>query len=134
METSETRCYHVWFATKNRKCLLEGDVEEKVRDLLWEIAKDRGIDLLACETMFDHVHLMLRVKGSDLPRAVFLLKGTSARRVFQAFPELKLDARTQSFWQARYGAKPVADDAVPLLGEYIATQKDRPEKYEGRTG
>ena len=59
-----------------------------------------------------------------------MLKGISARRVFQAFPELKLDAKTQSLWQARYGAKMVSEQALPSLKDYIATQKDRPEKYE----
>ncbi|MBI2957257.1 MAG: IS200/IS605 family transposase [Chloroflexi bacterium] len=130
MVASGACCYHIWFATKRRRCLLEGEIEEKVKQLLLETARRRGIDLLQCETMFDHVHLLLRCSPTDLSRSVFLLKGTTARRVFQAYPELKLDASTQSFRQARYGAKVVPETALPSLKEYVATQKDRPEKYE----
>ncbi len=130
MKTGDKICYHVWFATKGRKRLLQGQIEGKVKQLFRIIAGDQGIELLVCETMFDHVHLLLRSNPKDLPRVIFLLKGISARRVFQAFPELKLDAKTQNLWQARYGAKMIPEETLPSLKRYITTQKNRPEKYE----
>ncbi len=42
--------YHVWFATKNRKCLLEGDLEDRVVELFSEMARKHGIKLLAVGT------------------------------------------------------------------------------------
>ena len=130
MRTSANSCYHVWFATKGRKKLLQGEIDEKIKQLFRQVAEEQEIELLACETMFDHVHLLLRSNPEELPRVVFLLKGISARRTFQSFPELKLDAKTQNFWQVRYGAKRITEEALPSLKNYIATQKNRPEKYE----
>ena len=121
--------YHVWFATKNRKWLLVGEIDVKIKQLIREIATEKDIELLACETMVDHVHLLLRVNPEDLSKAMFFLKGISSR-LFQAFPDLKLDAKIISFWQTRYSAKMVPVEALKSTLEYIKTQKDRPEKFE----
>jgi REP element-mobilizing transposase RayT len=40
--------YHVWFATKRRKWLLQGDVAEAVKELMWKVAKEKDIGLSEC--------------------------------------------------------------------------------------
>jgi putative transposase len=123
--------YHVWFATKRRKGLLQGDVSEAARELMMTVAKEKDINLLECETMVDHVHLLLAVDDrAHLSEAMNLLKGTTSRRLFQRFPELKLDAGINSFWQHRYAAKIVPEPAAASVGQYIRTQWDRLDKYE----
>lgn len=129
MDDEEKLLYHVWFATKNRKWLLEAEIDEKVKELIPQIAKEKHIAILACETMIDHVHLMLKLAPGDLSRAMFLLKGISSRRIFQTFPELKLDAGIRVFWQARYAFKIVPANALESVKSYISTQKERPEKF-----
>jgi len=42
--------YHLWFATKRRKWLLQGEVGEEVKRLMSEIAQDKDSALLECET------------------------------------------------------------------------------------
>jgi putative transposase len=123
--------YHVWFSPRGRKWLLQGDVEQTVKRLLPEVAQSKGIELLACETMVDHVHLLLRLNtGQSLSKAMNLLKGISARRVLQQFPELALDAHLKHFWQKRYGYKSVPPEAVPNVVRYIQSQWKRLEKFD----
>ena len=123
--------FHVWFATKYRKWLLEGEVLDATRDLLRQIAAEKGIKLLEAEAIVDHVHLLLELADkSSLSNAMMLLKGVSARRIFERFPDIHLDAHTNSFWQAGYGSKLVSSDAVSVTQEYIKTQWDRLEAYE----
>ena len=123
--------YHVWFATKRRKWLLQGDIEERIKELLLDTAHHHGIHILALETVIDHVHVLLRLNGSqNLSMSMNLLKGVSARRVFEEFPDLKLDAHTEHFWQKRCGSKPVPPEAISAVTSYIRTQKERLEKYE----
>lgn len=124
--------FHVWFATKRRKWLLQGDLASAVEDLLRQTAREKMIDLLECATMIDHVHLLIRVSPPGLPEAMRMLKGASAYQVFRMFPELKLDAGTTSFWQARYGSKVVSPDAVMSVTRYVRTQGRRLEKYDWR--
>ena len=123
--------YHVWFSTKNRKWLLQGDVAAKAKELMTLISREKRIELLECETMVDHVHLLL---SADSPTALSwslkLLKGRSAFEVFRAFPDLKLDARTNSLWQRSFNARSVAPNQVPIVRRYIRTQDERLEKYE----
>ena len=101
------------------------------RGIIPAIAKEKGIELLEFEAIVDQVHLLLDVpEKATLPRTMMFLKGVSARRLFERFPELKLDAHTESFWQAGYGAKVVARSALPATAAYIQTQWDRLENYD----
>ncbi len=129
--TNKMAYYHVWFATKKRKWLLQGDVEPYIKRVIGEIAKSKGIRLLDYETVVDHVHLLLEVElDEDLSSVVKLLKGISSRRVFQEFPELKMDAETNNFWQKHYGSKTVEIGALAVTKEYVRTQKERLDKFE----
>lgn len=122
--------YHVWFATKRRKWLLLGDVSEAAMDVMKEIAKEKDLELLECQSMVDHMHLLVRTDDTqELSRTMNLLKGGSAYRLFRKFPDIKLDAGTNSFWQHRYGSKEVPPEALPTVRNYIRTQWDRTEKY-----
>lgn len=125
--------YHVWFATKRRKWLLLGEVGEAVRELIIQIADEKEIEVVACDSMVDHVHLLLRASNrTELSRAMNALKGATARLLFERFPGLRMDARTSRLWQHRYGVRVVPDDAKEAVKKYIITQGDRLEKYERR--
>ena len=127
---NEELIYRVWFATRQRTWLLQGYVEERIKTILFEIAERNGFDLLALETMVDHVHLLIRLRqGQTLSGCEHRLKGASARRMFQELAELKLDAHSEHFWQKRFGSKLVTPQAVEAVRGYIETQKERPEKY-----
>jgi putative transposase len=123
--------YHVWFATKRRKWLLQGDIGHAARELMIQVAAEKGINLIECESMVDHVHLLIEVADRDeLSRAMNLLKGATSRRLFEQFPDLRLDAGVSSFWQHRYGAKQVSAGAKGVIQRYIRSQEERLNKYE----
>jgi len=123
--------YHVWFATRWRKWLLQADLEAHVRDSMREIARQKGISVIELETMVDHVHILLDIAPNQSPsKSVKLLKGISARRAFQTFPDLKLDAHTDHFWQKGFGYRRVSEHEIRAVVEYLRTQKARPGKFE----
>jgi putative transposase len=125
--------YHVWFATKRRKWLLQGDIDQAVKGFIREAAHEKGISLLECESAIDHVHLLLRLRPDQtLPRAMNLLKGVSSRRVHQAFLELKLDSGSDHFWQRGYNFVIVEPGSLTTRLRYVRTQKERLEKFERR--
>ncbi|MPZ50087.1 MAG: IS200/IS605 family transposase [Dehalococcoidia bacterium] len=122
---------HVWFGTKGRKWLLQGDVLTSTREVLRDVAVEKGIHVLELEAIVDHVHLLLELPDkSELPRAMMILKGVSTHHLLQLYPELKLDAHTNSFWQTGYGSKLVPPGAIDSTRSYIRTQWDRLEKYD----
>ena len=122
--------YHVWFATKRRRWLLQGDVDDLVKEIVASISSEKGIDVIECETAVDHVHVLLRATDHrELSRAMNYIKGLTSRRLFERLPELKLDIGMNNFWQHRYGAKVVPEEAKEPIAQYIRTQKERLEKY-----
>ena len=122
--------YHAWFATKRRKWLLQGDVEDVIKQTILSVCVEERIDLLECETVVDHVHVLLRAGDRhELSRAMNYIKGNSSRRVFELLPALRLDIGMNNFWQHRYGVKVVPESAGESVAQYIRTQQDRLEKY-----
>jgi putative transposase len=123
--------YHVWFATRRRLWLLQGDVGESAKVLMFEIAADKGIKLLEAEAIVDHVHLLLDCEDKGaLSSAMMFLKGVSSRRLGQQFPSIYMDAGTTHLWQERFGSKIIPPERLTTARRYIQTQWDRLESYD----
>jgi putative transposase len=128
---SRVMYFHVWFSTKYRKWLLQGDVEVKVKQVFQQVALERSIDLVEYETVTDHVHMLLNLSSSgELPRTMQLLKGRASYEVFRAYPDVMLDAGVLSLWQDGYNSRMVPDAQVPTVRRYVQTQDERLENYE----
>jgi putative transposase len=103
--------FHVWFSTKYRREALQDERREFVLACFNRIAEDYTIDLLEAEAQFDHVHMLLRVADQPaLSRTMMLLKGISARQVFEKEPELRLSMGSLSFWQKKYGWRQITEE------------------------
>lgn len=123
--------YHVWFAPKGRRWLLVGELEDTVKMILIETAREKGINLAECQPMVDHVHMLVEASSSEeLSWIMKLLKGRSSYELFRRNPGLKVDARTNSFWQRGFAARAVPNPQVDTVRRYIRTQDQRLEKYE----
>jgi putative transposase len=123
--------FHVWFATRGRRWLLQGEIAPAAASILHDVAKEKNIALLECEAIVDHVHLLLDCTDkAELSRAMHLLKGISSHRLFELYPSIKLDASTLHFWQKGYGSKIVPDALLPTTRKYIQSQWDRLESFD----
>ena len=123
--------YHVWFATKRRAWLLQDDLGRAIKRFIYEVTQQKQIQLLECETPVDHVHLLLRLgEGQHLPKVMNLLKGASSYRLHQAFPELKLDSRSERFWQRGYGFTIVEPASLTARRRYVRSQEERLDRFE----
>ncbi len=123
--------YHIWFSTKGRQEILQGEIAGKVKQLLREIALDNGISLIEVETAIDHVHLLILVNQSQsLANVMQQLKGASARRAFLEHPDLRLEVGQDSLWQKGYGRRRITPQEVPRVTRYIRTQNERPHRHD----
>ena len=115
---------------EGRKPALVEDIDATVRSSFLEVSGRTGVEIVEMQTAFDHVHLLLYTRpGQALPRIMHDLKGTSARLVFERYPELRLDMGSNSFWQKSYGARRVAPDQLDIVRSYIRTQSERPLRH-----
>ena len=117
--------HHVTFSTKRRKKIIVGEIREQVHFWFDKIAADYGIRLEERNAWLDHAHLLIYVgRGEDLSYMLNVLKGISARRVFQEFPELKVQIGENHFWGRRFHANEVPSEAVRRVGRYIQRQEE----------
>jgi putative transposase len=108
-----------------------GEIGEVARTLLIDAARDKGIALLECQTIVDHVHILVASESvAELSWTLKLLKGRSSFELSRRFPELKLDGRVPSIWQRGFGSRLVPSSEVESVRRYIQTQDQRLAKYE----
>jgi len=117
--------YHIVWCVKHRHKILYGAVEHKLIDILNEIAKEQGVTVLALQPNLDHVHLLVDASPQVyIPNLVKALKGVSARRLFQAFPELKSQLWGEHLWNPSYFVATVGSNVEDKVKEYIMSQKE----------
>ena len=115
--------YHVTFSTKRRKPVLAGQVGERIRYWFDTLARERGFELIEHATWLDHVHMLIFVRaGEDLVYIMNILKGTTARRIFQEFDDLKMQIGENHLWGRRFHAQEVPSEAVDQVRRYIRDQ------------
>lgn len=86
METKSTKhsryhiFYHIVWIPKYRRCILIGDVADKLKGIFIEIAKEKKLSIEGLEIMPDHVHLFISSPPQNSPSLlVNWFKGISAR-------------------------------------------------------
>ncbi|MCM3800498.1 IS200/IS605 family transposase, partial [Caldibacillus thermoamylovorans] len=47
------------FCPKYRRKVLVGDIEEDLKEILYEVAKENDVEIKALEIMPDHVHMFI---------------------------------------------------------------------------
>jgi len=85
------------------------ETNEVLGGVLSRAVRLHGIELFAFSVMSNHVHLVVRAPRGNLPRFMQYLLTNISKKIG------KLVGWSGSFWQRRYSAEPILDDAA-LLG------------------
>ena len=116
--------YHLVFASKCRYKVFRNEHTKRVcADAFHEVEKKYGIKIEELEFQLDHVHLMVHIPARlSVSYAVQLLKGVSARRIFEASSGLCKRYPRGSFWSRfkYYGTVGPMTDTV--IKRYIGAQ------------
>lgn len=121
--------YHVVWCPKDRRDLLEGDVAGALDGLIDGICAERGWPVVSKEIQPDHVHLFLTIPPAvAVADAVKVLKGTTARRLFAQFPDLKDRLRRGALWSPSYYVGTAGNVSAETIQRYI----ERTEHVQGR--
>ena len=71
--------YHVVFCPKYRRPVLVDGVDERFKEIAWEVADELGFEIAEMEVMPDHVHLLLSIDPQlSIHRAIKRIKGRSS--------------------------------------------------------
>jgi putative transposase len=116
---------HIRFKTKYTHKVFEKEPEfrESCEKIFYEIAKENNIDIGIPGFDDNHMHMVVDIGLKSIPQIKKLFKGTSGRKLFQQFPEVK---RTY-FWGSGLWARSIYFYGVgrdkKQMEDYIAKQK-----------
>ena len=116
--------YHVVWCPKFRRSVLTPPFDERLKQVLAEVAEDYGMTIHALEVMPDHVHIFVEADPTmGVAEIVNRLKGRSSRILRQEFPALR--SRLPTLWSRSYFAATVGAVSEQTIRRYIADQKGK---------
>lgn len=95
--------YHVVWSTKYRFKVLQGDIQQRVREIIRRVCSENDVDIISGVVSIDHVHMFIsmppKLSMSDFMRK---MKGRSSFLIQREFPALEKRYWGQSFWGRGY--------------------------------
>ena len=119
------RCeYHFVWVPKYRYHVLVKDVKPRLKEILVELCNWRDITIIEGAICSDHVHMYLSVPPKYSPADVMkLLKGKSAERLREEFPDLRKRYWGLHIWARGYFVSTVEIDRE-VIKQYVRQQQD----------
>lgn len=114
--------YHVVWCPKYRRRVLVRGVDERLKDIIHQVAQEHDAEVIEMEVMPDHVHLLVEVDPQyGIHKLAKQLKGRSSRLLRQEFPWLT--SRLPSLWTNSYFVSTVGGAPLAVITQYIENQK-----------
>jgi putative transposase len=116
--------YHVVWSVKHRRKILSEDVELYLKELVQQIAADKGftVHLFECGEG-DHVHCFVsgppKLSITDI---VKYLKGITGRKLFEQFPEIREKLWKGQLWNHSYYVETIGSVSEENIRRYIENQ------------
>ena len=117
--------YHIVWITKYRYRILRGDVGQRARDIIAQVADELGIKIVNGVISKDHLHLFVsippHISVSDFVKKA---KGRTSRKLQQEFPELKKRYWGRHFWCRGYFSTTSGNVTDKMIDDYIEDHDD----------
>lgn len=122
--------YHIIWGTKYRNKVLNNEIEDELKQLLYQIAEEKGFTISHLEIgLDDHVHLLISAPPKlSVTTIVSCLKGTSAFRLFRKHPELKQyywKKEDRHLWSPSYYVETIGTTNENAVAKYIDDQRKK---------
>lgn len=119
--------YHFVWVTKYRLKLLEDGADERLKEVLYQVADERGVKIEEVKVMPDHVHVVVAMSPNIPAKSIMKsFKGRSSHILTHEFPNIK--SRTPSLWTRSYFVATTGGANLSVIKQYVASQKLRGEK------
>ena len=123
--------FHVVIIPKYRKKRLYGELRRQVGEILRDLCRQKGVELLEGHLCSDHVHMLLSVQPKySIAMVIGFLKGKSAVRIHRQLRQARGSLFGRSFWARGYCVSTVGLDEDQIR-QYIKTQ-DKHQQTQGR--
>lgn len=118
--------YHLVWVTKYRRTVLDRAKQDGLKEILQQIADEHGYELISVEAMPDHVHCFVSAPPKVAPSEIVkILKGASARKMFQRFPALRVRMNKGHLWHPGTYIGTAGNVSSETIKRYIESQHER---------
>ncbi len=116
--------YHFVFCPRyRRKIFLNVKVEERFKEIVYELCTELDITVLSSECHKDHTHLFLNALPQLSPSEIMAkIKGVSSRKLRQEFNHLN---KAVSLWTSSFFVSTAGDASSETIKKYVDEQKTR---------
>jgi putative transposase len=116
--------YHLVVVVKyRRKALYDEVIRERLKQIIWDLTDELGIEILTQEPAEDHLHILFKATPkTNLARVVNVIKGVTARRLRLEFPKTKEFLWGDSFWSDSYFVATTGQVGLDVLMHYVESQ------------
>ena len=116
--------FHVIWTVKYKKELLTGKIEERLKEIIYEVCQEKETELKAIEVMPDYVHVFIDVDPRQpLHLLIKAFKGRTSNKLRKEFKILT--TRVPSLWTRSYFCCTVGHISEEVIQKYIEEQKNR---------
>ncbi len=123
---------HLVWVTKYRYQVLQGDIQQRTRDLIIQICNSENVEILKGVVSKDHVHMHVEYPVSlSISSLVKRLKGRTSRLLQIEFPQLKQRYWGRHFWAVGYGAWSTGNITDEMVQEYLEHHQEKPNTEKG---
>ena len=118
--------YCVVWTTKHRKKVLTGKVEIRLKDLIQQIAEDKGFKIESVECyQNDNIRCLISAPPKlSITAIVTYLKGISGRILLEEFPDIRAQLWKGELWNHSYFCETVGIVSDEAIKEYIERQNN----------
>ena len=125
--------YHVVFAPKYRRKVFFGEKRYEIGQILRELCRWKGVNLLEAEACPDHIHMLLEIPPKiSVSNFMGFLKGKSSLMSYEKWGNMKYKYRNRQFWCRGYYVDTVGKNEKKIAA-YIQDQLKEDEMSEQLT-
>ena len=122
--------YHIVFTPKYRRKVIYNQIRKDIGEIMQELCKYKGVEIIEGHMMPDHVHMLLSIPPKYSVSSVMgYLKGKSALMIFERHANLKYKYGNRHFWCEGYYVSTVGLNEETIK-KYIAEQEQRDQAVD----
>ena len=115
--------YHIVFSPKYRRKIIFANIRESIGEILKDLCKYKGVEIIEGHLMPDHVHMLVSIPPKiSVSSFMGYLKGKSSLMIFDKHANLKYKFGNRKFWVEGYFVSTVGLNAATVK-KYIQQQE-----------